>query len=153
MTSPKTVRILLVEDNHGDVLLTRRALQLSGLIHALSVATSGEEALAMLRQEGEHSVQPRPDVVLMDINLPKMSGKDTLRVIKAEPALAAIPVVMVSSSNAERDINKSYDAQACAYLVKPLDTQKLQLLAQKIKDHVPHFVVPPTDNSEINQWV
>ena len=120
------VEILLVEDNYGDVLLTREACEGPGTRIRLSVASDGEEALAMLRGEREGYVCYRPDLILLDLNLPRMDGRELLAVIKAAPILQRIPVIVLTSSKAEIDILKSYDLKANSYIVKPVEFQRLQ---------------------------
>ena len=120
------VEVLLVEDNYGDVLLTREACEIPGTNIRLSVASDGEEALAILRRERAGFEFYRPDVVLLDLNLPRMDGRELLAVIKSEPILQRIPVIMLTSSKAEIDILKSYDLKANSYIVKPVEFERLR---------------------------
>jgi chemotaxis family two-component system response regulator Rcp1 len=122
----RSVKILLVEDNYGDVLLTQEACESAAARIALSVASDGEEALAMLRGERVGFEAYRPDLILLDLNLPRMDGRELLAIIKAEPILQRIPVIVLTSSKAEIDILKSYDLSANSYIVKPVEFGRLQ---------------------------
>ena len=115
------VKILLIEDNPADVDLTKENLAYFKILHELFVAMDGEEAMAFLRKEGRFADAPRPDFVLLDLNLPRKDGREVLAEIKSDPSLRRIPVVVLTSSKAENDIVKSYDLQASAYVVKPVD--------------------------------
>ena len=115
------IEILLVEDNAGDVRLTREALRDAKVRNNLSVAGDGVEAMAFLRREGPHGAAPKPDLILLDLNLPKRSGREVLEDIKQDPRLAHIPVVILTTSQAERDIVESYRLRANAYVSKPVD--------------------------------
>lgn len=117
----RPVELLLVEDNPGDVELTREALLEARVRNRLHVAESGEEALAFLRREGRHAGAPRPDMVLLDLNLPRMSGSEVLAAIKGDPDLRRIPVVVLTTSEAEKDVLGAYELHANAYIVKPVD--------------------------------
>jgi chemotaxis family two-component system response regulator Rcp1 len=117
----RPVEILLVEDNPGDVRLTLEALK-EGRVHShITVASDGEEALAALRKEGRHALAARPDLILLDLNLPRKGGQEVLAEIKADPHLRRIPVVVLTSSRAEQDILRSYDLHANCYITKPVD--------------------------------
>jgi two-component system, chemotaxis family, response regulator Rcp1 len=118
------VHILLVEDNPGDVDLTLRALRSGKLRNSVSVATDGEDAMAYLRRETGHEQSLRPDLILLDLNLPKMEGREVLTAIKADAGLREIPVVILTSSAAERDIVESYKLQANCYVTKPVDLEQ-----------------------------
>ena len=115
------VKILLVEDNPGDVRLTQEALKESKVLNNLHVAYDGVEAMEFLRREGEHAEAPRPDLILLDLNLPKKDGREVLAEIKAEEALKRIPVVVLTTSKADQDILKMYDHFANCYITKPID--------------------------------
>src|SRR4051794_13681221 len=119
MTGP--IEILLVKDNPGDVELTREALRDSKVHMRLSVASDGIEALAFLRCEGAFAGAPHPDLILLDLNLPKKDGRAVLAEIKQDPVLRHIPVVILTSSQAEQDILKAYDLHANCYVTKPVD--------------------------------
>ncbi len=118
------VRILLVEDNAGDVRLTREALTEAKVANTLTVARDGVDALAMLRREGAYAGEPRPDLILLDLNLPRMNGCEVLTVLKADPDLRRIPVVMLTTSDAERDVLAAYNLGVNAYVVKPVDLER-----------------------------
>lgn len=127
------VEILLVEDNPGDVRLTQEALREGKILHRLQVAADGAEALAMLRRQGEHAGAPRPDIVLLDLNLPGKSGREVLAEIKADEELRRIPVVILSSSAAEQDILKAYELQANCYITKPMNVEQLVRVVKAIE--------------------
>ena len=115
------VEIPLAEDNPGDVTLTRKALKEGKLANNLHVATDGVEALEFLRQEDEYADAPRPDLVLLDLNMPRKDGKAVLESMQADEGLRRIPVVVLTSSESEADIARSYELNANAYLTKPVD--------------------------------
>ncbi|WP_254832521.1 response regulator [Haloglomus salinum] len=117
------IEILLVEDNPGDVQLTRKAFEDAGLVNNLSVVNDGVAAMEYLRQEGEYTDADRPDMVLLDLNLPRKSGEEVLSDIKHDDDLKRIPVVILTSSDAEEDMIKTYNEHANAYLTKPVDFQ------------------------------
>src|SRR4051794_28214029 len=119
--SVKPIEILLVEDSPADVDLTREALEDAKVHNNLNVVNDGVEALAFLRREGVHAAAPRPDLILLDLNLPKKDGREVLAEIKADPILRRIPVVILTTSQAEQDILKSYDLHANCYISKPVD--------------------------------
>jgi chemotaxis family two-component system response regulator Rcp1 len=121
MNARHVIHILLVEDNPGDVDLTVKALQEGKLKNDISVVCDGEEALRYLRRQGQHGKAVRPDLILLDLNLPRMDGREVLAAIKADSALRDIPVVVLTSSAAERDIVESYKLQANCYVTKPVD--------------------------------
>ncbi|WP_324662050.1 response regulator [Haloarcula sediminis] len=117
----RPVEILLAEDNPGDVRLTEKALEKGSVLNNLHVVNDGVEAMAFLRQEGDHGSAPRPDLLLLDLNMPRMDGQEVLAEMKADEELRRIPVVVLTSSAAEEDIVDSYDLHANAYLTKPVD--------------------------------
>lgn len=117
----RPVELLLVEDNPGDVELTREALEEARVRNRLAVVEDGVEALAYLRREGRYAGAPRPDLVLLDLNLPRKDGREVLAEIKADPELRRIPVVVLTTSEAEKDVLGAYDLYASAYIVKPVD--------------------------------
>ena len=116
----KTIKILLVEDNPADADLTKETMESSKILHEMHVAVDGVEAMAFLRQEGAYKDAPRPDIILLDLNMPKKDGREVLAEIKADPKLCRIPVVILTSSKAEADIAKSYELHANAYVTKPV---------------------------------
>jgi two-component system, chemotaxis family, response regulator Rcp1 len=132
MTRP--IQILLVEDNPGDVLLTKEALTEGKVANNLAVAADGEEALAFLRREGKFAGASRPDLVLLDLNLPRKDGRDVLAEIKDDPDLRRIPVVVLTTSGAEEDIVKTYDLHANCYIRKPVDLQQFLQVVRAIDD-------------------
>ena len=119
----RVINVLLVEDDPGDVLMTREAFE-EYLHNRLDVVSDGSEALAYLRREGEYADAPRPDLVLLDLNLPRRGGLEVLADLKADPDLRAIPVVVLTTSQAEADIARSYELHANAYVIKPIDAAK-----------------------------
>jgi CheY-like chemotaxis protein len=127
------VEILLVEDNPGDVRLTREAMKEGKMRNNLSVAEDGVEAMAFLRREGKYADAPRPDVVLLDLNLPRKNGRTVLEEIKADPDLRRIPVVILTSSKAEEDILDSYDSHANCYVTKPGDLEQFIEVVKSIE--------------------
>ncbi|HEX7799495.1 MAG TPA: response regulator [Asticcacaulis sp.] len=129
----RPAEIMLIEDNRGDALLTARAFRDARIDNRLSVADTGEKALAMLRRQGPHAHLRLPDIILLDLNLPGMSGQDVLRAIKADAALKTIPVVVLSSSEAQGDIARAYDQHANAYIVKPVSIAKFREVAASIE--------------------
>jgi two-component system, chemotaxis family, response regulator Rcp1 len=133
-TVARPVEILLVEDNPGDVRLTREALREGKVSNRLHVAADGEEALAFLRREGEHADAVRPDLILLDLNLPKKDGRQVLAEVKADPALRQIPVVILTSSQAEEDICRSYDLHANCYVTKPVDLDQFMTVVRAVED-------------------
>lgn len=118
------IEILLVDDNPGDIRLTREALSEENLCHELRVVRSGSEALAMLRHNGRDEEAPLPDLILLDVNLPELTGLEFLAEIKADKRLGRIPVVMLSTSAAEKDICRAYDGHANCYVVKPAELEE-----------------------------
>lgn len=129
----RPAEFLLVEDNLGDVRLTREALSESKVCNNLSVVGDGQEALAFLRREGKYSDAPQPDVILLDLNLPKKDGREVLAEIKVDPSLKRIPVVIVTSSEAEQDILKTYDLHVNCYVTKPVDLEQFVKVVQSIE--------------------
>jgi len=121
LTPTSPIELLLVEDDPGDVLMTTEALEESKLLTSLHVVRDGEDAVAFLRQEGTHADAPRPDLILLDLNLPRLDGREVLAIIKADPDLRRIPVVVLTTSEAEEDVLRSYDLHANAYVTKPVD--------------------------------
>ena len=130
----KPIEILLVEDNPGDARLTREALR-TGKIHThLNQVADGEEALSYLRRNGKYAGAPRPDLILLDLNLPRKSGREVLEEIKSDAELRRIPVVVLTSSEAEQDILQSYDLRANCYVCKPVDLDQFIKVVQSIED-------------------
>jgi CheY-like chemotaxis protein len=117
---PRIINVLLVEDDPGDVLMTREAFD-EYLHNRLDVVTDGAAALAYLRQEEPYTEVPRPDLVLLDLNLPRCDGREVLQEVKADPELQHIPVIVLTTSQAEEDVLRSYQLHANAYVTKPVD--------------------------------
>ena len=134
LTNARPIEILLVEDDPGDVLIAKEALEQSKLANNLHVAVNGEEALAFLRHDGEFADRPKPDLVLLDLNLPRRDGREVLAEVKADPELRRIPVVILTTSQAEEDIIKSYDLHANAYVTKPVDFAQFVKVVQQIDE-------------------
>ena len=131
----RPVEVLLVEDSPGDVVLTRKALERSRLLNNLHVARDGVEALAFLHREPEFADAPRPDLILLDLNLPKKDGREVLQEIKEDPDLKRIPVVILTTSSAEEDILRSYNLHANGYVTKPVDVDEFFRVVQSIEDY------------------
>jgi two-component system, chemotaxis family, response regulator Rcp1 len=131
--APVPIDILLVEDNPGDARLTREALRDAKVRNNLHVAADGVEALAFLRRQGRYADVPRPDLILLDLNLPKKDGREVLEEIKHEEALRHIPVVVLTTSQAEKDILESYRLQANAYVTKPVDLDQFLEVVRSIE--------------------
>ena len=130
----KPIEILLVEDNPGDVRLVREALKEGKVRNILHVVGDGVEAITFLHKQGEYSKNPRPDLILLDLNLPKKDGREVLAEIKADDNLKRIPVVVLTTSQSEKDILKSYDLYANCYITKPVDLDKFLEVVKSIED-------------------
>jgi chemotaxis family two-component system response regulator Rcp1 len=115
------IQILLIEDNPGDVRLTKEALLGAKVANQLHVVSDGEEAIDFLNQRGDHTDAPRPDIVLLDLNLPRVDGYEVLAQIKSDPGLANIPIIVLTSSSAEADIQSAYELHANCFISKPVD--------------------------------
>ena len=130
----RPIEILMVEDNLGDVRLTQEALSEGKVRNHLHVVADGVEAMAFLRREGEHADAPQPDLILLDLNLPKKSGPEVLAEIKADPELRRIPVVILTVSKAEEDVLKSYNLHANCYITKPVNLDQFLEVVKSIED-------------------
>ncbi|MFJ1749586.1 response regulator [Streptomyces sp. NPDC088116] len=128
------IEVLLVEDDAGDELMTREAFEDNKIRNTLHVVRDGEEALDFLYRRGEHAQAPRPDLVLLDLNLPKYDGRQVLEEIKTDPELASIPVVVLTTSSAEEDILRSYKLHANAYVTKPVDLDQFIAAVRQIDE-------------------
>lgn len=128
------IEVLLVEDNPGDVRLTREAFRSARMEMPLHVASDGVEAMAFLRREGEFARVPRPDLILLDLNLPRMDGREVLAQIKEDESLRTIPTVILTTSEADSDILRSYQLQANCYLSKPVQLEDFETLIQSVND-------------------
>lgn len=134
MSEGQPIDILLVEDNAADVRLTQEALREGKVRNRLAVARDGQEALEMLRRQGAHKEAPRPDLILLDLNLPRKDGREVLAELKADATLKHIPVVVLTTSSAERDILKSYELHANCYITKPVDLEQFVNVVRSIDD-------------------
>jgi CheY-like chemotaxis protein len=132
--APRRLEVLLVEDDPGDVVIAREAMAAGQLSTHLEVVTDGVEALDYLRGQGSYAKAKRPDLILLDLNLPRMSGHEVLAEVKADPALRRIPVVVLSTSVAEQDISRSYDLHASVYVAKPVDFDAFTDVVKQIDD-------------------
>ncbi len=128
------IHVLLVEDDEGDVLMTREAFEHYKITNQLHVVRDGEQAVQFLRREGPYVDAPRPDLILLDLNLPRFDGRQVLAEIKADPALRMIPVVVLTTSEAEEDILRSYSLHANAYVTKPVDFDRFIDVIRKIDE-------------------
>jgi CheY-like chemotaxis protein len=128
------IHVLLVEDSPGDARLTQEAFREANVTIKLHVAPDGVEAMAFLRREGDHADAPRPDLILLDLNLPRMDGREVLALIKGDDNLRSIPTVILTTSEAEADIVKSYDLQANCYLSKPVQLDSFVGLVKSISE-------------------
>ena len=130
----KVIDVLLVEDDPGDVLMTREAFEDNKVANRLAVVSDGESALAYLRKEGEHADARTPDLVLMDLNLPRVDGREVLEAMKNDEALRSIPVVVLTTSEAEEDVVRSYALHANAYVTKPVDFDRFIEVVRQIDE-------------------
>ena len=133
-TKGNPIEILLVEDNAGDVRLTREALKDAKVLNTLHVVRDGEEAMDYLCRKGKYADAPRPDLVLLDLNLPRKDGREVLAEIKADEDLKRIPVVILTTSKSEEDVLKMYNLHANCYVTKPLDLDQFIRVVQAIED-------------------
>ena len=134
MAEHKEIDVLLVEDDPGDVLITREALIDNKVANRLAVVGDGVAAMQYLRQEGTYANAPLPDLVLLDLNLPKMDGREVLAAMKSDEGLCSIPVVVLTTSDAEEDVLRSYSLHANAYVTKPVDFARFIEVVRKIDD-------------------
>jgi len=141
------VEILLVEDNPGDADLARETLTLSKINNNLHVVSDGEKAMDFLRQQGAYAGAPRPDIILLDLNLPRKDGREVLAEIKQDAHLKRIPVVILTSSGAEEDVIKSYNLHANCYITKPLDFTQFTKVVHSIEDFWLSIVKLPNGKS------
>jgi len=128
------ISVLLVEDDPGDVLLIREAFDEQQVGNVLSVVSDGVQAMEYVRGEGEYSGRERPDLVLLDLNLPRKSGAEVLAEIKGDPELSTIPVIVLTTSEAEEDVLRSYKAHANVYIPKPVDFDRFRQIVHRIDD-------------------
>jgi two-component system response regulator len=129
-----SIEVLLVEDDPGDVLMTREAFEEHKVANRLWVVSDGVSAMEFLRKEGEHVGVPTPDLILLDLNLPRMDGREVLAAVKEDPELKQIPVVVLTTSEAEEDVLRSYELHANAYVTKPVDFERFIQVVRQIDD-------------------
>ena len=140
------IRILLVEDNEGDILLTLEALKEARIGNEVDVVKDGDKALRFLKKEGEFKDANTPDLILLDINLPRTDGFEVLAVIKKDERLSVIPVIMLTTSDSEKDILESYQHHANCYITKPVNFENFMNVIQTIKDFWINIVKLPNPN-------
>ncbi len=140
----RPLQLLLVEDNPGDVRLTKEALKAGDVAVNLSVARDGVEAIEFLRREGAFESAPAPDLILLDLNLPRKNGREVLSEIKADPILKKIPVLVMTTSRADQDINRAYSLNANCYITKPMDLDEFLRIVKSIEDFWMKTVTLPT---------
>lgn len=143
----RAIEVLLAEDDPADVRLTREALKSSKLSVRLSVVENGEEALAFLRREGPYKDAPRPDLIMLDLNMPRCDGREVLRAVKTDPDLRSIPVCVVTTSDNSRDINDAYQLGVNCYVTKPIDLDQFMRVVQAIESFWMTIVKLPTRSS------
>lgn len=143
MQDAKPIELLLVEDNPGDIDLTKKALERGKVANRLTVAKDGVEALAILHRADGYSHYPRPDLILLDLNLPKKDGREVLAEIKEDEELRRIPVVVLTSSKAEEDVLKTYDLYGNGYVTKPVDMEQFTRIVKSIEEFWFHVVRLP----------
>jgi CheY-like chemotaxis protein len=131
---PRLVNVLLVEDDEGDVLMTREAFEFYQVRNPLHVVSDGEQALQFVRRTGAYADAPRPGLILLDVNLPRVSGLEVLAQLKQDPEFRPIPVVILTTSQAEEDILRSYRLHANAYVSKPVDFEQFMTAIRQIDD-------------------
>ena len=149
MIDGKPIEILLVEDNPGDCRLALEVLKDAKVKNKLHIATDGEQALQFLRNEGDYADVPRPDLILLDLNLPKIDGREVLKEIKLDENLRRIPVVILTVSSADEDIFKTYDLHANAYIVKPINLNQFIDVVKVIENFWLSIVkLPPNGESK-----
>lgn len=144
----RPIRILMAEDSPSDAELAREAFKNGKLLNDLVIVPDGAEAMAYMRKEGKYANEARPDVILLDLNMPKKDGREVLAELKKDPSFRLIPVVILTTSEDENDILKSYELQASCYVTKPMDFDKLLDVAKQIKQFYFHVVtLPPNGDS------
>lgn len=141
-----TIEVLLVEDDPGDVLITREALAEAKVLHNLHVVDNGEAAIEFLRQSGPYGDVPRPDLIFLDLNLPRLDGREVLAIIKGDEGLRQIPVVVLTTSSVDEDVARSYDLHANAFVTKPVDLDAFMAVVRQVDDFfVTVARLPPRD--------
>ncbi|EYB66688.1 response regulator receiver protein [Deinococcus phoenicis] len=150
MPDATPIEILLVEDSEPDILLTEEAFASAGVANRLHITRDGVEALAFLRRGDEYVDVPRPDVILLDINMPRMNGLEVLAELKRDPLLMTIPVIILTTSQADEDILRSYQAHAASYMVKPIDFSHFYEAIQALGRYMLSIVrVPPPSRTQL----
>jgi CheY-like chemotaxis protein len=144
VTSSKVIDVLMVEDDDGDILMTKEAFEYYKVQNRLHVVTDGEQALQFLRRQGPYADAPRPGLILLDVNLPRVSGLEVLAELKNDPELLVIPVVMLTTSRAEEDIVRSYSLHANAFVTKPVDFEHFMEAIRQIDNFFLTLVCLPT---------
>jgi CheY-like chemotaxis protein len=144
LSMSEPIEVLLVEDDPGDVLMTQEAFKDYKIANNLSVVTNGEDAVAYLRKQGRFADAPTPDLVLLDLNLPRRDGREVLRDVKSDPELRRVPVVVLTTSDAEEDVLASYDLHANAYVRKPVDFEQFVAAVRAIDEFFITVVRLPT---------
>jgi chemotaxis family two-component system response regulator Rcp1 len=142
----KLIEILLVEDSPADILITREAFEEAKLLNSLHVAEDGVQAMEFLRRQGRYASAPRPDLILLDLNLPRKNGREVLAEIKNDPDLKSIPVVILTTSGTDEDILKAYDLHANCYVVKPVGFESFLKAVQSIRNFWFSVVALPPEN-------
>ncbi len=143
MLNPEVMKVLVVEDNPNDVAIIKRAMRKSDVKCELYFARDGAEALDFLYQQGDFEDAPRPDLILLDLNLPKIKGLEVLAKIKADEHLRRLPVIVLTISEREEDMVKAYDSGAASYMTKPVDSKDFERLIQTVQDYWQIARVPP----------
>lgn len=144
MSAFQDLEILLVEDNEGDIRLTIEAFKEAKIRNSIRVVRDGEEAIAYLRKQGVYENAPAPDIILLDINLPKIDGKEVLSIMKNDPLLKTIPVIMLTTSSADSDVQDAYANHANCYVVKPVDLNKFMEVIRSIEEYWVSIVKLPS---------
>ena len=141
----RNAQVLLIEDNRGDAVLTRRAFKRAKIASDIVVAETGEQGLSILRREGEHADATRPDIILLDLNLPHMHGQDFLSTVKDDPDLRRIPIIILSSSSADSDVAGCYDRHANGYITKPISTETFDEVISRLEHYWFNLMQLPPD--------
>ena len=140
----RPVELLLIEDNSGDILLTKEAFEEIGFSENLSVVTDGEAAIDFLYKQGRYQDAPSPDLIILDLNIPRVDGRELLAKIKGDPMLKKVPIIVLSTSKSDRDIKTCYELQANCYLIKPVDFEEFLQIVTYIRDFWLNMVKIPT---------
>ena len=141
----QAIHILLIEDNEGDILLTSEALEDAKILTKLTVVKDGKEAIDFFQSPGVNTVATLPDLVLLDVNLPKKNGHEVLKFIKAEKKLRHIPVIMLTTSSSQKDINQAYENYVNSYITKPIDVDEFLTVVTAIENYWMSIVKLPTN--------